>query len=407
MSLPVSPQGDLTVALARDPYRTLSQTALRVGADAFRGKLLLSDTVFLTGRDMAEQFYTGGFATVSPTGSGKILGFIGGNDTDAETQQTERQRRRALLTDAIAPEKREALIGRVEAGLKALSERAPNEIVLRDEMVRVLTRATLEWAGLTLSEGEAEKVAEDLITRSGHAIPTSLRKVGAAPSQQRLESWAATLIGEIRANTREVTRDGLADQVASYYTAEMLPPDRKEAGTEFLNHLNAITGVATYFTFMAHACATRENGHRDMSERPHSFVQEVRRYYPAVPFVRARTSKDVEIAGATVEAGTRVVLDLYGINHDARLWDHPAMFRPSRFDNLTIDPYALLAQGAGDEVTGNPCPGLDLTTDLMLAFGEWFSGLTYEMPRQNLDLAMSEMPALPKSGVVLQNLRAA
>src|SRR3712207_8802226 len=51
------------------------------------------------------------------------------------------------------------------------------------------------------------------------------------------------------------------------------------------------------------------------------FVQEVRRYYPFFPFIVALAREDFDWKGYHFEKGTLTVLDLYGTNHDARLWE--------------------------------------------------------------------------------------
>jgi fatty-acid peroxygenase len=38
-----------------------------------------------------------------------------------------------------------------------------------------------------------------------------------------------------------------------------------------------------------------------------------------------------------------VLMDLYGTNHDARIWGDPNIFRPERFRERSISPYDLVS----------------------------------------------------------------
>jgi hypothetical protein len=44
-----------------------------------------------------------------------------------------------------------------------------------------------------------------------------------------------------------------------------------------------------------------------------------------------RVLNEFDWRGYRSTRGTWVILDLYGTNHDPRIWDHPELFRPERF----------------------------------------------------------------------------
>ncbi len=76
------------------------------------------------------------------------------------------------------------------------------------------------------------------------------------------------------------------------------------------------------------------------------FVQEVRRFYPFFPFVAARVKQDFTWNGYQFTEGTLTLLDLYGTNHDQKLWEHPNMFYPERFAQWQGSPFSFIPQGA-------------------------------------------------------------
>jgi fatty-acid peroxygenase len=99
-----------------------------------------------------------------------------------------------------------------------------------------------------------------------------------------------------------------------------------------------------------------------------------------------------------------VLLDLYGTNHDERLWPEPGRFRPERFRDWAGDPYTLIPQGGGAYETGHRCPGEWLTMGLIREAIRLLSRTRYEVPDQDLSISLRKMPALPASGFVIANV---
>src|SRR5690606_5807009 len=102
------------------------------------------------------------------------------------------------------------------------------------------------------------------------------------------------------------------------------------------------------------------------------FVQEVRRFYPFFPAVPAIVREDFTWRGQTFEAGTRVLLDRHGTNHDPRRWDQPEVFNPMRFHSRAIDAYEFIPQGPGDYAANHRCAGETLTIALMESAARFF-----------------------------------
>jgi fatty-acid peroxygenase len=55
--------------------------------------------------------------------------------------------------------------------------------------------------------------------------------------------------------------------------------------------------------------------------------------------------------------GSWVILDLYGTNHDTRLWEDPSKFQPERFRQWDGSAFDFIPQGGGEYYTGHRCPG--------------------------------------------------
>lgn len=136
------------------------------------------------------------------------------------------------------------------------------------------------------------------------------------------------------------------------------------------------------------------------------FTHEVRRFYPFFPFVAARTKKNFEWKGYTFPADTQVLLDLYGTNHDHRIWENPDQFNPDRFKEWDEDSFNFIPQGGGDYYQNHRCGGEWITIELIKK-GILFlvHNLRYDVPVHNLTVRMSRMPAIPESRFIIYNVR--
>ena len=402
MTLPLAPQGDLTLTLARDPYRAISRLAGDLGRDAFRAKVMLSEGVFLTGPDMARRFYEDdmirrdaapGFLKHTLFGKGAIQGIDG----------EEHLRRKALFLRIFNRASVEDLANRLKAGLDELANSRPERIVLQDRMELLLTRIVCDWAGVPLSPDEVETRAHLLSDLFEHAVPVTPRFLRGVMGRRQTDHWASELVGQVRAGDIKTPAGSALDEIASYHPVGRGGPlDRITAGVELLNVLRPVVAVSTYLTYIAHAVATQENALPAARDKPMSLVQEVRRFYPFFPMVAARTATDLQIDGSEVAEGTRVFLDIYGTNRDSRTWDDPHMFRPSRFDGVIPGSHDLIPQGGGDTTTGHRCAGEATTIALMKVFTDWIARSRYTRPGQDLHLQMKQLPPLPRSRMVLE-----
>ncbi|OVA09734.1 Cytochrome P450 [Macleaya cordata] len=63
-----------------------------------------------------------------------------------------------------------------------------------------------------------------------------------------------------------------------------------------------------------------------------AIVKETLRTYPAVPLtVPHEATQDCTVGGYHVTAGTRVVVNLWKLQRDPRVWPNPSKFKPERF----------------------------------------------------------------------------
>lgn len=99
----------------------------------------------------------------------------------------------------------------------------------------------------------------------------------------------------------------------------------------------------------------------DISQLPylHGIINETLRMYPAAPvLVPHESSTDCTVGGYRVPRRTMLLVNLWAIQNDPKLWDEPRKFKPDRFIDFDgqSDGLVLMPFGYGRR----RCPGENL-----------------------------------------------
>lgn len=329
---------DDTLALALEGYAFIGNRCRALGTDVFETRLKLQRTICVLGEAAARVFY----------------------DSERMQHAAPNRFRATLLTpDAIA-----RLTAVFEAQLLEAVKQWPTRVVLFDAVQDVLARAVCAWAGIAVDD---DRRIRDITARG-------------RVSRARAEWWIERQIDQMR--TGATAPQGIIGQFAK------VDVDRHTAAVELFNIIRPTVAVARYITFCAHA----------LHEFPHTvellaapqllepFVHEVRRFYPFAPPAVARVRVPFRWHDVDFSEGTRVMLDLYGTNHDERTWPEPDQFRPERFVKSTLE--------------GDP-----LTIELMKAATRLLTRrLRYDVPAQDLGISLAKVPAV--SRMIVENVSA-
>ncbi|KAI3522079.1 hypothetical protein L1887_11558 [Cichorium endivia] len=99
-----------------------------------------------------------------------------------------------------------------------------------------------------------------------------------------------------------------------------------------------------------------------------AIIKETLRLYPAAPISVPRESMDnCIVAGYSIPKGTRLIINLWKLHRDPKIWSDPNQFRPERFltSQKDIDVkgqhYELLPFGSGRRM----CPGVSFALQSM------------------------------------------
>ncbi|MEV0610258.1 cytochrome P450 [Polymorphospora rubra] len=414
---------DDTLALAREGYAWLPNRRRRAGGGPVGTRLLGRRAVGLVGPAAARFFYDDNHVRRHGAIPGPVRSTLLGHGAVHTLDGAAHRVRKALFLALLTPEENATLADRVADAWDAAvpTWRGDRPVSLFDETSRVITRAVWGWAGVPLADADVAPVAADLVLMVDGFGTVAPRHWRARRARTRQENRLARLVEEFRADSGgasgaaasgPVRLSGVAgsalDVVAHHRDANNRPLDPCTAAVELLNLLRPTVAVTWFLTFAAHALHRWPEHRGPVRDDPGyatAFVHEVRRFYPFAPFVGGRAVRDLTFAGRRIPAGTLVLLDLYGQNHDPELWPDPYRFDPGRFVNRRIGAFELVPQGGGDPRTGHRCPGEDLTVTLLRRLVPRLAGLDYEVPDQDLRIPLGRVPTRPRSGFVIRNVR--
>jgi fatty-acid peroxygenase len=244
-----------------------------------------------------------------------------------------------------------------------------------------------------------------LFDGAGRSLSSHLR---ARIARHRAERWLAGIVKRVRDARLDISGDSAVYIVASHADDGRTLLSPRVAACELLNLLRPTVAVSVFIVHAMHALHRYPEWRAILGEAAWSgaaldwFVQEVRRHYPFFPAIVARVKEEFIWRGVRFPRGRRLLLDVYGTNHDERVWTDPEEFDPHRFREARRTPYGFIPQGGGDVRTGHRCPGEQITIELMkVALRFLHKEARYSLPDQSWILDYSRLPALPADRVRL------
>ena len=403
---------DSTLDLLKEGYLFISNRVNKYKSDIFETHLLGQKAICISGEEGAKIFYDPELFYRKGVAPKRVQKTLFGVDAIQSMDGKNHIHRKKLFMSLMTPKYQNQLAELIMDTLQTYANKWENEesIVLFDEMNEILCKVVCKWAGVPLKESEVKERAKDfslMIDAFGAIGP---RHWKGRRARTRAEEWIKEVIEDVRFGNVKVKEDTALYAMAFYKDLEGNYLDSNMAGIELINVLRPIVAISTFITFEALAlheypeCMGKLlSGDKNELEY---FVQEVRRYYPFTPFLGAKVKKDFMWNEYKFEEGTLVILDVYGINHDPRIWNNPDKFSPDHFRNKDENLFDFIPQGGGDPSKGHRCPGEGITIEIMKAVLDFLvNKIEYDVPNQNLSYNMAEMPTLPESGFIITNIR--
>ncbi|RYL88827.1 cytochrome P450 [Sporolactobacillus sp. THM7-4] len=403
---------DNSLALLNEGYLFIRNRCRQLQTDIFQSRLLAQNVICMTGPEAAELFYDEERFVRKGAAPKRVQKTLLGQNGVQGLDGAVHKHRKHMFMKLMSPERLKDIVSLTKKQWMKTSKKweEKEHIILFDEVQEMMCRIACEWAGVPISDSEVKERANDLgemVDAFGAIGPRHWRGRNA---RAKSEQWIEGIIKQIRNGQINPPEDTAAYVIAWHRELNGKRLEPGVAAVELLNIVRPIVAIATYIVFSAHAL----HEHPEYLDPLRSgegqfvqpFVQEVRRFYPFTPFVGARVRRDFTWKKYIFKSQTLVLLDVYGINHDSRLWERPDEFLPERFNNREGGHIDLIPQGGGDRDNGHRCAGEWLTINVMEASLHFLSNqLDYQVPVQDLSISLSRIPTLPASRFIISKIR--
>ncbi|MCL6442511.1 MAG: cytochrome P450 [Alicyclobacillus sp.] len=403
---------DTSLALLEEGYLFIPNRIERYQSDLFGARLLLQNVICISGAEAVKLFYNPELFEKKNAIPKRVQKTLFGMNAIQTMDGPAHLHRKHLFLSLMTPaeQKRIAEIVKDQWQASLAKWESEHRVVLFEEAQQTLCRVACRWAGVPLQESEVKERAHDfgaMVDAFGAVGP---RHWKGRRARAKTEAWIRGIIDDARSGKFKAGKGSALEAMAFHRDLNGNLLDTQMAAVELINVLRPMVAIATFITFAALAfhehpeCREKlQSGDDDYLEM---FVQEVRRYYPFAPFLGARVKKDFVWHGCEFKKGTLVLLDLYGTNHDPRLWTNPNEFRPERFKHWDGSLFNFVPQGGSDPAMGHRCPGEGFTVEIMKASVNFLvNEIEFDVPAQDLSYTLDVFPTLLKSGFIMSNIR--
>lgn len=403
---------DSSYALFMEGYQFIQNRCQRYRTDIFLIHLLGQNVICMSGEDATKLFYDNTKFKRQGAAPKRIQKSLFGEHGVQAMDGVAHEHRKRMFMSIMTPDNLNQLSQLASAHWQICSMKWKNQynVVLYDEAQKIMCKTACQWAGVPLNDKELYLRASDLGKMVDAFGALGPRYWQGKCARKRTEGWMKDIITQVRTHKLNPAENTALYIISWHRDLQGKRLDTQIAAVELINILRPIVAIATYITFGALAIYQYPEYKLKLQDCDENyrqmFVEEVRRYYPFAPFVGARVKSNFRWKGYSFRKDTLVLLDIYGTNHDQRLWRRPNEFLPERFYNSTKNQFDFIPQGGGEYHTGHRCAGEWATVEIMkVSFDFLVNYVNYKVPKQDLHYSMRRMPTLPKSRFLINNVK--
>ncbi|MFS0907160.1 cytochrome P450 [Priestia aryabhattai] len=403
---------DHSLNLIREGYMYILNRRQRFNSDIFETRLLGKKAICMGGKEAAAVFYDTEKFKRKDAAPNRIVQTLFGENGVQSLDGKAHKHRKEMFMSTMSPNRIAKLIDSTKKQWKIAIDKweQMDEVTLYEEVQEIMCRTACEWTGVSIKEEKVKELTKDLA-----AMFESPASIGPSHwigrhARNRVEKWIRELVDAVRNGDMDIPTNTILYKFAQYRDVEGDLLDTNTVAVEVLNILRPIVAIAIFINFIALALYNYPEEKMKLESKDEKyalmFVQEVRRFYPFFPFVAALVKKDFTWNNYKFEEDTLTFLDLYGTNHDPKIWGNPDMFDPNRFLKWEGSPFSFIPQGGGDYFLGHRCAGEWATIEIMKVSLDYLANrISYELPEQDLSFSMADIPSIPHSKIAIKRVK--
>lgn len=403
---------DNTLDLLKEGYLFIQNRSQKYHTDIFETHLMGEKVICMTGEDAAKLFYNPEYFERKGAVPKRAQKTIFGENAIQTMDGKEHDSRKQIFLSITTPENQKKLSYIFTEKLKTAAGNwdGKKDIVLYDEAKKILCETACQFAGVPLNKSEVKERAEDLSTMVNSFASVGIEYFKGKTARSRTERWIKTIIEDVRSGKLKAEGNSPLHIIAFHTESDRTVMDSEMAAIELINIIRPIVAIAAYISFIALALYKHPECKMKLASRDEGysqkFVDEIRRYYPFSPFIGARAKKDFLYHEYKFNTRMLVLLDLYGTDHDMRIWQNPYEFNPDRFTDRHGSLFDFMPQGGGDVNTTHRCPGEGFTVEIMKVSTDFLvNRIDYTVPEQNMGYNLHRIPTFVESGFIINNVK--
>nr|WP_106781255.1 cytochrome P450 [Lysinibacillus timonensis] len=402
---------DHTLSLVKDGYKFIMNRRSSFKSEIFETRILGKKAICMSGRDAAEIFYTGNHFKREDAAPNRLVQSLFGKNAVQTLDGAAHKHRKEMLMSVMIDEEMDKLKEiTVHFWEKTIDEWVhKEEIILYEEMKKLLSKVACLWAGVLVDEEELDWLANELSEMYEGAASMGPTHWKGRNARNQVEKWMQELIEKIRDKKLIPPQNTALHKFTWHKDLDGNLLDTETVAVEVINIYRPLVAISIYINFLALSLIQYPKEKEKLKNADDKtfemYVNEVRRFYPFFPFVAAKVNQDFTWHDYKIEKDTLALLDLYGTNHDDTIWEDPEEFKPSRFIDWKEDRFTLIPQGGGDYLSGHRCAGEKATIEIMKVSLDYLANrIQYEVPEQDLSFDLNEIPSIPHSRIILKNI---
>lgn len=403
---------DHSLNLLREGYTFILNRRRGFNSDVFETHLLGQKAICMGGAEAAEVFYDESKFIRSGAAPQRVVKTLFGQGGVQTLDDAEHRNRKQMFMSVMSPQDIQRLrdISKKQWDMALTKWEQMEKVVLYEEAQEITTRIACEWAGILVAEQDVKTLSKDLTATFESAAAVGPSHWQGKHARNQLEKWLIVLVNEIRVGKLKVPEHTVFYKFSWHTDLNGDLLDAETVAVEIINILRPIVAISVYIAFVGLAIhhfpeeAAKVKSSDD--ETAQRFIQEVRRYYPFFPALVAQVREDFVWNGYEFPKDTLTLLDVYGTNHDPKIWNEPDLFNPDRFIDWKGSPFGFIPQGGGDYDMGHRCAGEWVTIEVMKISLDYLANrMNYDVPEQDLSFSVVSMPSIPNSKLILTNIK--